>query len=290
MAMKRAISAIGIVSLLVGATSAQDSRLALFDSYNNARTYEQVQPLVSGVLAQQFAAIAGRSPQQVSEILMRQQLSSYRPRFVEIDASTSFLVLEHVAPKAGQTTSNQAYLLTKSGGAWTLANRLMPDSIIKALWTRRFDASEFAQSASCVIDGREFVTRSALAIRRGNSIDVTLYPFEFTAADVSYWRQLSGLPTEALAAESHFSQRIPTVCRAIVKIDAARPSLLNVGFDDQSGGTSRSTLWQPPPADVSHVALQRDVIELTTAGALGLDRSAFRWNMAIKVPVWEQGL
>jgi hypothetical protein len=265
--------------------------VALFDTYNNARTYEQVQPLVSGVLAQQFAAVASGNPQQFPEILAHQQLASYRARIVEIDAATSFLVLEHIAPKVGRDMSSQAYLLTKTGaGGWTLANRMMPESVIKALWTRRFDASEFVQPASCAIDGREFVTRSALAIRRGDSIQLKLYPFEFTPADLSYWRQMSGLPADALAGQSHFNQRIPTVCRAIVKIDAGRLSLLNVGFDDQTGGTARSTLWQPSMADVSRLAVQQEVMELTTAGALGPDRSGFRWNLNIKVPIWQQGL
>jgi hypothetical protein len=281
-----------VLSLLTCVTAAQDSRLALFETYNSARTYEDVQPLVSGVLAQQYAAVASRDARQVPEILAHQQLASYRARIVEIDDANSFLVLEHVQAKLGHDTSSQAYLLVKSAaGRWMLANRMMPDSIIRALWTRHFNVSEFAQSASCVIDGREFLTRSALAIRRGDSIEITLYPFELTPADLSYWRQISGLPSDAGAGESHFSRRVPTVCRVVVKVsDAGRPSLLNVGFDDQTSATARSTLWQPSKADVSRLVLQQDVIELTTAGTVGADRTGFRWNVNIKVPIWQQGL
>jgi hypothetical protein len=290
--IRRATWGIAVLALLTCATAAQDSRLALFDTYNTARTYQDVQPLVSGVLAQQYAAIASRDARQVPDILAQQQFASYRARIVEIDDANSLLVLEHVQPKLGHDTSSQAYLLMKNpAGRWTLANRMMPDSIIMALWTRHFNVSEFAQSASCVIDGREFLTRSALAIRRGDSIAITLYPFDFTPADLSYWRQMSGLPADAGAGESHFSRRIPTVCRVVVKVsDAGRPSLLNVGFDDQTSAPARSTLWQPPQADVSRLELRQDVIELTTAGAVGADRTGFRWNVNIKVPIWQQGL
>ena len=289
--IRRAACGVALSAFVAVVTSAQDARVALFDTYNNARTYEQVQPLVSGFLAQQYAEVARRNPQQIPAILAQQQLASYRARIVDIDASTSFLVLEQIATKSGAGTSSQAYLVTKTtAGAWTLANRGMADSIIVALWTRQFSPSEFAGPASCVIDGREFATRSALAIRRGNSIDVTLYPFEFSAADLSYWRQMSGLPPDALAAESHFNQRIPTVCRAIVKIDGGRPSLLNVGFNDQTNGTGRSSLWQPAKTDVSRLAIQQDVLDLATAGALGPDRGGFRWNVTLKIPIWQQGL
>jgi len=290
--IRRATCAMAVLLLLTCVIAAQDSRLALFDTYNRARSYQDVQPLVSDVLAQQYAAVASRDAQQVPEILAQQQLASYRARIVEIDDANSFLVLEHVQPKLGHDTSSQGYLLVKSAvGRWTLANRMMPDSIIKALWTRNFNVSEFAQSARCVIHAREFSTRSALAIRRGESIQITLYPFDFTTADLSYWRQMSGLPPDAGAGESHFGRRIPTVCRVVVKVsDAGRPSLLNVGFDDQASATARSNLWQPSQADVSRLVLRQDVIELTTAGALGSDRSGFRWNVNIKVPIWQQGL
>jgi hypothetical protein len=292
MMIRRTARALMALSLITCVTSAQDSRVALFEAYNGARTYDDVKPLVSDVLAQQYAAVASNDSQQAQKILAQQQLASYRSRIVEIDGSTSFLVLERVQPKLGHDTSSQAYLLTKSAlGTWTLANRMLPDSVIKSLWTRHFSPSEFAQPASCVIDGRELSTRSALAVRRAKSIEIKLYPFEFTQADLNYWRQMSGLPANDTTADSHFDHPIPTVCRLIVKIsNIGGPSLVNVGFNDQTGPLSRSSLWQPSKANVSRLVFEDESLELATAGALGPDENGFRWNVKIKVPVWQEGL
>lgn len=292
MEVRRAVCGVAALLLFTYVPFAQDLRVAVFDAYNAARTYDDAKPLVSGVLAQQYAAVASTDPRRADEILAKQQLASYRSRIVDVDGTHSFLVLEHVQPKLGHDTSSQAYLLTKDdAGLWTLANRMLPDSVMRSLWTHDFNASEFVQPASCVFDGREFSTHSALAVRRGESIEITLYPFEFTQADLHYWRQMSGVPGTDAAAGSHFNQRIPTVCRLIVKIDnTGRPSLLNVGFDDQTSALARSTLWQPPRTTVSRLVYENDVIELATAGSVGADRSSFRWNVNIKVPVWRQGL
>jgi len=290
--MRRVGCGLAIALAVACIASAQDPRIAVFEAYNSARTYDDVKPLVSGVLAQQYTAVASRDPQRVLQILAQQQLASYRSRIVEIDGTNSFLVLERVQPKLGRDTSSQAYLVTKSvDGTWTLANRMLPDSIIKSLWTNHFSPSQFVQPASCVLDGREFPTQSVLAIRRGDSIEISLYPFEFIQADLDYWRQTSGLPATNAAADSHFDHRIPTVCRLIVKISSAgQPSLLNVGFDDQTSAIGRSSLWQPSAADVSRLVYQNDVLELATAGSLGSDRSGVRWKVNIKVPVWQRGL
>jgi len=81
------------------------------------------------------------------------------------------------------------------------------------------------------------------------------------------------------------------VCRLIVKVDKTnRLSLLNVGFDDSSASPARSSLWQPSNADVSVLALERETIDLATAGAVGSGTDAFRWNVNVKVPVWYRGL
>ena len=290
--MRRAVSGVAALFFLMSATHAQDTRIAVFDAYNSARTYEDVKPLVSAVLAQQYAAVAARDPRRAQEILAQQQLASYRSRIVDIDGTNSFLVLEHVQPKLGHETSSQAYLVTKSAdGKWTLANRLPADSVIKSLWTHHFSPSEFVQPASCVFDGREFPTRSALAVRRGESIEISLYPFEFTQADLDYWRQMNGLPALDTSADSHFSHRVPTVCRLIVTISTGgRPVLANVGFDDQTSTPRRSSLWQPSRTDVSRLVYENEMIDLATGGTLGPDRSGFRWNVRIKVPVWQRGL
>ena len=294
MTIRSRLATTGCAALLVlgSVITAQDVRLALFETYNSARTYDDVTPLVSGTLAQQYAALASRDARLIPDILAHQQFASYRPRVVEIDGRNSFLVLENVRPMHGGDTSAQAYLLAKDGaGRWTLANRMVPDSVIKSLWTGQFSPSDFNQPASCVIDGREFSTQSALAVRRGPSVQIRLYPFEFTQADLDYWRQMSGVPGAVMATASHFDGRIPTVCRVVVSLNAAgRASLQNVGFDDQTGSLARSTLWQPSPATVSRLLFDHEVIELETAGVLGADQTGFRWKVTVKLPVWQQGL
>jgi len=265
----------------------------VFDLYNRARTYDEIKPIVSGVLAQQYAAVATRDPQQLPRILAQQHVESYRARVVEIDGATSFLVLENVTSKSSGANQPQAYLLAKQpSGGWTLANRMMPDSVLKTLWTTRFEPAQFAQPASCAIDGKEVKTHSALAVGQRDSIEVTLFPFAFSQADLDYWRQASGIRVnqEAIAG-SHFVAGTPTVCRLIVKVDKANQlSLMNVGFDDSTASPSRSSLWQPSKADVSRLTLDQGAINLVTAGAVGTGKDAFRWNVNVNVPVWQRGL
>jgi hypothetical protein len=287
------------VSLLVCAVAcvsvahAQDARISVFERYNRATTYNDIKSILSGVLAQQYASIAGQDPQRLPQILAQQQLTSYRPRIVEIDDVTSFLVLENVTSKSSRDTKPQAYLMSRgSDAAWTLANRVLPESVLKTLWTTRFTPADFTQASSCAIDGRAISTQSALAVRERDTIQITLYPFMFSESDLAYWRQVSGMPVnEAAVAGSHFSEARPPVCRLVVRIDGANQlSLLNVGFDDRTGSFGRSTLWQPAKADVSRLALERDTIAVVTAGALGTDTSGFWWNVKIKVPIWQKGL
>jgi len=202
-------------------------------------------------------------------------------------------VLDNPTSTSSRDTSAQAYLLAKNPTAdWTLANRMMADSVLKTLWTTRFRPTEFVQPSSCVIDGQDIRPQSVLAIRQKDSIEVTLYPFAFSQADLDYWRQVSGIPVnEDAVAGSHFNDRQTTVCRLIVKLDKAnQPSLLNVGFDEQKGATSRSKLWQPSKADVSMLTLDKNTLALATAGTFGTDRDGIRWNLKIKVPVWQKGL
>jgi hypothetical protein len=272
---------------------AQDPRISLFDRYNHARTYDEIKPLVSGVLAQTVETVVSRDAQRLPQILAGQRLTSYRPRIVEIDDATSFLVLENITSDSFRDMSPQAYVLSKGpNGAWTLANRLMPDSVLKTLWTTRFTPAQFVQPSSCAIDGRDIRMQSAVAVRQGDTIQVTLYPFAFSQADLDYWRQVSGLTVkEDSVAASHFNGARTAVCRLVVKIDKTnRLSLLNVGFDDPPGRGARSTLWQPSKAVASTVVLQHDALDVITAGAIGTDKNDFRWNVSITVPLWERGL
>jgi len=272
---------------------AQDARIAIFDRYNHATTYDDIKPIVSAVLAQQYASIASRTPERLPQILAAQQLTSYRPRIVEIDESTSFLVLEDIVSKSSQDRSAQAYLMSKGqNSAWTLANRMLSESVIKTLWTTRFAASDFVQASSCAIDDREIKTQSVLAIRHEDTIQITLYPFTFSPADLEYWRQVSGLsvPQEAIAG-SHFQDRTSVVCRLVVKIDGPnRLSLQNVGFDDFTTSPGRSSLWQSAKADVPILALEKDTIKMATTGAIDTAKDRFRWSVNIRVPVWQKGL
>jgi hypothetical protein len=229
----------------------------------------------------------------VQELLLRQQVTSYRPRVVEIDEATSFLVLDSVTSGSSRDAGAQAYLMSKSAaGDWTLANRMMPESVFKTLWTTRFAPTEFVQPSSCSIDGRDIKPQSAVAVRRQDSIEITLYPFTFSQSDLDYWRQISGMiVSEDALAGSHFNDHKTVVCRLIVKIDKANQlSLLNVGFDDLTSVIGRSKVWQPSKPDVSTLTLQKGQLALTTSGAVGIDKDGIRWNLKIKVPVWEKGL
>jgi hypothetical protein len=272
---------------------AQDARISVFDRYNHATTYDEIKPILSAVLAQQYASIVSRNPERLSQILAQQQLTSYRSRLVEIDESTSFLVLEDVTSKFSQNKSAQAYLMSKGpDSAWTLANRMLPESIIKTLWTTRFAAADFVQASSCAIDGREIKTQSVLAIRQEDTIQIRLYPFTFSPADLEYWRQASGLSVrpEAIAG-NHFQDRTSDVCRLVVKIDGPnRLSLQNVGFDDYTSSPARSTLWQPAKSEVPILALEKDTIRIATTGAIDTTKDGFRWNVNLRVPVWQRGL
>jgi len=73
----------------MGLAAAQDARISAFDKYNHAATYDEIKPVVSGVLAQQYALLASRAGQQFSQVLNQQQLTSYSPRLVDVDNATS---------------------------------------------------------------------------------------------------------------------------------------------------------------------------------------------------------
>jgi hypothetical protein len=282
-----------LLAACVCVAEAQDARISLFDRYNRANTYDDVKPLISGTLAQQYAFVVSHTPQQLQQILRQQQLTSYRPRIVDIDNATSFLVLESLTSTSSRDASAQAYVVSKGpAGEWTLANRLMPDSVIRTLWLTRFTATEFAQPSSCSIDGEDIRPQSALAVRQRDSIEITLYQFTFSQADLDYWRQVSGMNVnENALAGTHFNNHQTVDCRLIVKVDKANQlSLLNIGFDDQRGAIARSKLWQPSKADVSTLAIEKGQITLATAGSLGGDKDGIRWNLKIKVPLWEKGL
>src|SRR5437016_1677833 len=93
---RSAASLLFFVAACVCAAEAQDSRIAVFDRYNHASSYDDIKPLVSGELARQYAFVASHDAQRLQQVLAQQRLTSYRPRIVEIDDATSFLVLDNV--------------------------------------------------------------------------------------------------------------------------------------------------------------------------------------------------
>jgi len=170
----------------------------------------------------------------------------------------------------------------------------MPDAVLKTLWTTRFTPTEFVHPSSCSIDGRDIGAQSVLAVRQGDSIEVKLYPFALSQADLEYWQQVSGMDVnDAAVAASHFNGPKTPVCRLIVKIDPTNHlSLLNIGFDDPTRTPAVSKVWQPSSADVSRLSLslEGEKLDVATTGTVGTDRDGVRWNLTVKVPVWEKGL
>jgi hypothetical protein len=55
----------------VCSVEAQDARIAVFDAYNHASTYDDIKAVVSGVLAR-YAFIASRDARRLEELLKQQ--------------------------------------------------------------------------------------------------------------------------------------------------------------------------------------------------------------------------
>ncbi|HXH62474.1 MAG TPA: hypothetical protein VNI20_14095 [Fimbriimonadaceae bacterium] len=277
--------------VLVGTATAEDPRFALFEKYDRASTVDEVRPLVSGTLARQYAILASRDD-EVGRALKAQQLASYKPRIVEIDDKTSFLVVEDARSASGARQEAQAYLLSKgTNGGWTLANRFLAASVIKTLWTDTFSPAQFNQVSQCAIDGREIQPRSALAIRDGDVIRITLHPFSFSQGDIEYWRGTSGLPVENAAKGSHFDDGKSTACVLTLRLDKENGiSLFNVGAEPRPGAPSGSKVWQASRSDIAKVEIGKNRIVLDTSGQVGAQMDGARWAVKVDLPLWERGL
>ena len=277
----------------MGLAAAQDARISAFDKYNHAATYDEIKPVVSGVLAQQYALLASRAGQQFSQVLNQQQLTSYSPRLVDVDNATSFLVVDSGTSKSGRDVRSQAYLLSKNAdGNWTVANRFMSDSIVRTLWTERFAPAEFVQPSMCSIDGKDIKPQSVLAVRDKDTIVMTLYQFKLSTADLDYWKQVSGMPVDDRAlVGNHFNGDKTIVCRVTLRMATNNHvSLFNVGFEDHTGTVTRSQVWQAPQSDIVSLTIGNNRIALSTAGTFGTDKNGISWNVKIDVPVWVKGL
>jgi hypothetical protein len=186
----------------------------------------------------------------------------------------------------------QAYLLAKgTGGDWTLANRFLASSIIKAFWTDSFSPAQFNQASQCSIDGQEIQPKSALAIREKDVIRISLYPFPFSQSDIDYWRAVSGFPVKDAAKRSHFDNGKLTACALTLGLDKEnRVSLFNVGAEPRPGARGVSTVWQASTSDIAKIEIAKNRIVLNTSGRLGPEMDGVRWTVKIDLPVWERGL
>jgi hypothetical protein len=294
---------------------ATDPRIELFEKFNRANSYEEVKPLVSGVLAGQLAQLSSR-PEAATAALNHLRLVSYHPRIVEMNSENSFLVLEH-AKNAGAKEEVQAYLLTQNEKQkWTLANRVMPQSVIPSLWTTEYSAAAFNQPSSCSVqekglasplDGKMWDLQSAVAFRDKDKIEIDLNPFPLTKADLDYWKYLSAMPVESSAFQTTSVKEPHAECRIIVALDKdGQVTSVNVGFNDPAAHYSKiwqgpGWAWSPPrtpkpttrnglPAEFPVLEITKNRIKLETTGELESGGGAIHWKTKIDIPLWDRGL
>lgn len=275
----------------IGTAAAEDPRLALFERYNRASSGDEVKPLVSGTLARQYGVLASKE-EELRRVLKAQQFASYKPRVVELDDKTTFLVVEDGRSASGGREQPQAYLLSKgAGGDWTLADRFLAQSIIKTLWTATFTPAQFNQASQCSMDGQEIGPRSALAVREKDVVRISLYPFPFSQSDLDYWRQVGGLRVADAATGSHFDDGKFVACVLTLGLDSqSGVSLFNVGREPEPGAQGSSKVWQAPKSDIARLEIGKNKIVLDTSGQLGTGTDGVQWKVKVDLPVWERGL
>jgi len=303
-----------ILVLLLTACEARDPRIVLFERFNGATTYEEARPLLSGLLAKQFEALQGRPKEETLKVLDSLRLASYEPRVVEVNANTSFLVLDNPKSDKGQK-ARQSYLLVRDDGKhWTLANRLEADQVMKSLWITEYSPSDFNQSSQCsvfgkaidpTIDGKKWEMKSAVAIRYKDRIEISSYIFPQTKADLEYWKYL-GMPMDSAAFESSSLSKNPPVCRLVLGLGKnGQIESISAGFNDSA--LHYSSLFQAPgwaslpsrsqtnpqtglPPDFTKLEITKDRIKVETAGEVVSGGSGIRWTLKVDLPVWEKGL
>ena len=277
-----------------GSPPQQDPRIRLFSKFNQATGYDEIKPMLSGVLAVQLEQIQAKNDSSMAKVLNRLKLASYDPRIVEINDNTSFLVLENARFTDGKS-GRQAYLLTRlPARGWTLSNRVPPESIIKSLWIREYVPTEFNQPSSCAISGREFppsingkqwAMQSAVAFRDKDKIEINLYPFPVSKADLDYWKY-SGTVHDQVGDQVGSASKPHDTCRIVFGLDPTGTiKFVNIGFDDPDLHTS--TLWQS--SEIPKVELDKGRIKIQTAGSVNAG-STVRWNCKIDVPLLDRGL
>lgn len=306
---------VDILVLLLAACEARDPRIVLFQRFNGATSYEEARPLLSGVLARQLDGLQGRPKEQTSKVLDSLRLTSYEPRIVEVNANTSFLVLDNPKSNQGQK-ARQSYLLVRDDGKhWTLANRLEPDLVMKSLWITEYSPSDFNESSQCSvfgkaidpsIDGKKWDMESAVAIRYNDRIEISSYLFPQTKADLEYWKNW-GMPMDSAAFESSSLSKNPPVCRIVFGLNKnGQIESINVGFNDPAvrysslfqdhGWASLPASGSPMspqtglPPEFTKLEITKDRIKVETAGEILSAGSGIRWTAKIDIPLWKKGL
>ena len=321
--MKREITVKGVVACLfafflvllpLASGASPDTRILLFEKFNRANTYEEIKPLVSGVLANQLAELSTK-PDEMHRALNYFQLVSYDPRIVEINDKTSFLVLEHAKSKVSKN-ERAAYLLSRSDGKnWTLASRVMAQSVITSLWTTEYSPAEFNQSSTCSVrgtgldpslNGKQWNLQSAVGFRTKDTIEIDLYPFQLKKTDLDYWKFWSGMAVEPAAFQTSPVNEFHPECRIVFGLDTNNQiTFVNVGFNDPKAGYSRvwqgpGWSWAPPqvpkpstrnglPSEFPKLEITQNRIKLETAGELDAGNT-IRWKAKINIPLWQKGL
>jgi len=277
-----------------GSPPQQDPRIELFEKFNRATSYDEVQPLFSGVLATQLEQVHEKPGSNTTAVLNRLRLASYSPRIVEINENTSFLVLDNARFVDGRS-GRQAYLLTRlPDKSWRLSNRVPPESIVKSLWTREYAPAEFNQPSSCSISGREFppsisgkqwAMQSAVAIRDKDKIEIDLYPFPVSQAELDNWKYM-GMVHEKTSAQDPLISKPHSTCRIVLGLNpSGEINSMNIGFDSPDLHTS--TLWQS--SDFPRIEVSKNKIKIQTAGTVTAG-STIRWNCKIDLPLLDRGL
>lgn len=315
--MKKAYSLllVDILVLLLAACQAHDPRIVLFQKFNGAKTYEEARPLLSGVLARQLDSLQARPKEQTLKVLDSLRLTSYEPRIVEVNANTSFLVLDSPKSAEGQKAP-QSYLLVRDDGKhWTLANRVEADLVMKSLWIAEYSPSDFNSSSQCsvsgnaidpAIDGKRWDMKSAVAIRYKDRIEISSYLFPQTKADLEYWKNW-GMPMDSATFDSSSLSKNPPVCRLVFGLDKnGQIESINVGFNDPAvhysalfqrpGWSSLSPSGNPTsaqtdlPPEFTKLEITKDRIKVETAGETISAGSGIRWTTKVDLPLWERGL
>jgi len=277
-----------------GSNPQQDPRIELFEKFNRATSYDEVKPLLSGVLAIQLEQVHEKPGPNTMSVLNRLKLASYVPRIVETNENTSFLVLDNATFIDGRS-GRQAYLLTRLPDKnWTLSNRVPPESIVKSLWMRQYAPSEFNQPSSCSISGREFppsingkqwAMQSAVAFRDKDKIEIDLYPFPVSQADIDDWKYM-GMAHEKTSAQDSPISKPHSTCRIVLGLNpSSEIKSMNIGFDSPDLHTS--TLWQS--SDFPRIEINKNRLKIQTAGTVTAG-STIRWICKIDVPLLDKGL